>query len=137
MLTPWFTTSIIIIIIFFKIFSTGTHFFHQIINLLFLQCPVLLFFQLHSHSKSHKEKKNISIISSTYYFHDKNDLTDTNNNNNFTCVTINQFKSKHYFLKWRDNLQLFLAKLYSRLHLVIRKDLKALKLGVPFWNLQQ
>ena len=34
---------------------------------------------------------------------------------------INQCKSKHHFLKWRDNLPSFLAKSYFRLRLVTRK----------------
>ena len=52
-------------------------------------------------------KKYINIISSTYYTRDNKNLTCTNDYKIILQVCdnnhIKQFKSKHHFLKWRDN----------------------------------
>ena len=44
------------------------------------------------------------------------------------CMTINQFKSEHHFLKWMDNLPFFLAK-YMQITI---RDKKRFKSPKPF-----
>ena len=41
-------------------------------------------------------------------------------------MTINQFKSEHHFLKWRDNLPFFLAK-YMQIAIRDKKRFKSPK----------